>query len=161
MTLDHLIFSLSLLRFQIQFPLPFHPFSIFTCLYKIQLPAFLLDSVLSNMADNSKPSFDRNNNDGEEASPLLNKNLEEQNDKKPTKVSPDAKTATASPGSASPEYGWAVNGLPLSHGSVVGEPMGRNQWDSSLFACLGRNDEFCSSDLEVCKSLILFVMLVF
>jgi len=102
------------------------------------------------MADNSNPSFDRDNNDGEEASPLLNKNLEEQNDKKPTKVSPDAKTATASPGSASPEYGWAVNGLPLSHGSVVGEPMGRNQWDSSLFACLGRNDEFCSSDLEVC-----------
>lgn len=113
------------------------------------------------MADNSNPSFDRDNNDGEEASPLLNKNLEEQNDKKPTKVSPDAKTATASPGSASLEYGWAVNGLPLSHGSVVGEPMGRNQWDSSLFACLGRNDEFCSSDLEVCKSLILFVMLVF
>ncbi|KAL9399148.1 hypothetical protein Peur_008109 [Populus x canadensis] len=102
------------------------------------------------MADNSNPSFDRNNNDGEEASPLLNKNLEEQNDKKPTKVSPDAKTATASPGSALPEYGWAVNGLPLSHGNVVGEPMGRNQWDSSLFACLGRNDEFCSSDLEVC-----------
>ncbi|KAJ6913732.1 hypothetical protein NC651_016079 [Populus alba x Populus x berolinensis] len=71
------------------------------------------------MADNSNPSFDRDNNDGEEASPLLNKNLEEQNDKKPTKVSPDAKTATAFPGSASPEYGWAVNGQPLSHGSVV------------------------------------------
>ena len=28
--------------------------------------------------------------------------------------------------------------------------MGRTQWDSSLCACLGRNDEFCSSDLEVC-----------
>ncbi|KAI3474010.1 hypothetical protein Pfo_028798 [Paulownia fortunei] len=28
--------------------------------------------------------------------------------------------------------------------------MERSQWDSSIFSCLGRNDEFCSSDLEVC-----------
>lgn len=34
--------------------------------------------------------------------------------------------------------------------SVVGEPLRREQWDSGLFSCLGRNDEFCSSDLEVC-----------
>ncbi|CAK7342982.1 unnamed protein product [Dovyalis caffra] len=103
------------------------------------------------MADNNNiPIFNSNNNDHEEASPLLNNKLDEQNDKKPTKVSPDAKTATATPGSAVPEYGWTVNGLPLSHGSVLGEPMGRTPWDSSLLACLGRNDEFCSSDLEVC-----------
>ncbi|KAL7208466.1 hypothetical protein ACSBR1_030251 [Camellia fascicularis] len=31
----------------------------------------------------------------------------------------------------------------------MGEPLLRAQWDSNLFACLGRNDEFCSSDLEV------------
>ncbi|KAF2312041.1 hypothetical protein GH714_027850 [Hevea brasiliensis] len=48
-----------------------------------------------------------------------------------------------------PECGWTANGLPLNHASVVGQPMGRAQWDSSVFACLGRNDEFCSSDLEV------------
>ncbi|XP_042504657.1 cell number regulator 8-like [Macadamia integrifolia] len=46
--------------------------------------------------------------------------------------------------------GWTADGLPLGHGSVVGEPVARARWDSSLFACLGRNDEFCSSDLEVC-----------
>ncbi|ESR42071.1 cell number regulator 8 [Citrus sinensis] len=51
---------------------------------------------------------------------------------------------------ASAGYDWTANGLPLGHGSVMGEPMGRSLWDSSLFACLGRNDEFCSSDLEVC-----------
>ncbi|KAF8042569.1 hypothetical protein BT93_A1029 [Corymbia citriodora subsp. variegata] len=47
-------------------------------------------------------------------------------------------------------FGWTANGLPLGHGSVMGEPMERNRWNSGLFACLGRNDEFCSSDLEVC-----------
>lgn len=46
---------------------------------------------------------------------------------------------------------WTADGVPLGHGgSVIGEPISRNQWDSSLFSCLGRNDEFCSSDLEVC-----------
>ncbi|KAL2478947.1 uncharacterized protein Fot_47961 [Forsythia ovata] len=36
--------------------------------------------------------------------------------------------------------------LPLS---VMGEPMvHRAQWDSSICACLGRNNDFCSSDLE-------------
>ena len=99
------------------------------------------------MTDNNNPSF--NSYDREESSPLLKKNLED-NDK----VSSDAKIDTATPGSAGPEYGCTVNGLPLTHGSVMGEPMGRTQWDSSLFACLGRNDDFCSSDLEVCKSLI-------
>ncbi|KAF6134680.1 hypothetical protein GIB67_002081 [Kingdonia uniflora] len=45
--------------------------------------------------------------------------------------------------------GWTADGLPLGHGSVVGEPVGRVQWNSSILACLGRNDEFCSSDVEV------------
>ncbi|CAI9098056.1 OLC1v1034616C2 [Oldenlandia corymbosa var. corymbosa] len=47
---------------------------------------------------------------------------------------------------------WTAEGLPLAHGSVVGEPiMGRRTpWNSSLCACLGQNDDFCSSDLEVC-----------
>ncbi|KAI7980308.1 Cell number regulator 8 [Camellia lanceoleosa] len=45
---------------------------------------------------------------------------------------------------------WTADGLPLGHGNVMGESLHQAQWDSSLFACLGRNDEFCSSDLEVC-----------
>lgn len=50
------------------------------------------------------------------------------------------------------QIGWTADGLPLGHASVVGEPMrDRAYWDSSLCACLGRNDEFCSSDLEVCE----------
>ncbi|XP_077214957.1 cell number regulator 8-like [Tasmannia lanceolata] len=48
------------------------------------------------------------------------------------------------------ELGWTADGLPLGQGSVIGEPIARSQWNSSIFACLGRNDEFCSSDLEVC-----------
>ncbi|XP_071698239.1 cell number regulator 8-like [Rutidosis leptorrhynchoides] len=49
-------------------------------------------------------------------------------------------------------YGWTADGLPLTNGggNVMGEPLPRAHWDSGLFACLGRNDEFCSSDLEVC-----------
>lgn len=47
---------------------------------------------------------------------------------------------------------WTAEGTPLGIGSVVGEPIRRSQWDSSLFACLGRNDDFCSSDIEVCES---------
>ncbi|XP_020578201.1 cell number regulator 8 [Phalaenopsis equestris] len=47
---------------------------------------------------------------------------------------------------------WTAEGVPLvfAHGSIVGEPLVRDQWDSGLFSCLGRNDEFCSTDLEVC-----------
>lgn len=49
-------------------------------------------------------------------------------------------------------YGWTANGLPFVNGGVnlMGEPLPRGQWDSGLYACLGRNDEFCSIDLEVC-----------
>ncbi|KAJ9184267.1 hypothetical protein P3X46_004011 [Hevea brasiliensis] len=94
----------------------------------------------------------------EESSPLLSKNLQE-HDEEPTKISdtkvaapPMEKEKSAALELDRPECGWTANGLPLNHASVVGQPMGRAQWDSSVFACLGRNDEFCSSDLEVCKS---------
>lgn len=95
----------------------------------------------------------KDNNGHEESNPLLDNQVEgaEENNNnagKPEKASPAAK-------SPAPEHvncGWTADGLPLGHGSVVGEPIRRSQWDSSLFACLGRNDEFCSSDLEVCKS---------
>ncbi|KAM7526234.1 hypothetical protein LguiA_016136 [Lonicera macranthoides] len=96
----------------------------------------------------------------EESSPLLS-NVDDE--KKAANNKPIIPTATtASPPAAeavkqSPpsfpagvHYGWTADGLPMPQGSVMGEPMRRSQWDSSLFACLGRNDDFCSSDLEVC-----------
>ncbi|KAJ9694503.1 hypothetical protein PVL29_010137 [Vitis rotundifolia] len=91
-------------------------------------------------------------NDPEESSPLLTKQVNA-DDKKPNPTETFAQTlppTKPSPPVCASSFGWTADGLPLGHGSVVGEPMGRTQWDSSLFACLGRNDEFCSSDLEVC-----------
>lgn len=79
-----------------------------------------------------------NNKGSKESSPLLSKQVGVKEDEK--------KKLTAF------GIGWTANGLPLVHGSVVGEPMGRSPWDSSLFDCLGRND-FSSTDIEVCKSL--------
>ncbi|GMP43186.1 hypothetical protein CsSME_00012648 [Camellia sinensis var. sinensis] len=64
---------------------------------------------------------------------------------------PTAAAKKHSPPAASGNPYWTADGLPLGHDSVIGEPLRRAQWDSSLFACLGRNDEFCSSDLEVCE----------
>jgi len=86
----------------------------------------------------------------EESSPLLkNPDLQEK-----SSVPEPTKAAMAPPPSFAvskvPAADWTAEGLPLSNGSVVGEPVRREQWDSSIFACLGRNDEFCSSDLEVC-----------
>jgi hypothetical protein len=111
-----------------------------------------------------------NNDNHEESNPLLGKQFEEEQQqedaKKPSKlveadakpktdkVSPVAKAPSPGPGNVV-GYSWTADGLPLGHGSVVGEPMGRTHWNSGLCACLGRNDEFCSSDLEVCKSLSL------
>ncbi|ONI03127.1 hypothetical protein PRUPE_6G240600 [Prunus persica] len=100
----------------------------------------------------------RESNVQEESNPLLSQQFEEpQKDaEKPAKASPE----TQSPEKSQAEMGhvngggngcgWTADGLPLGHGSVMGEPMGRAQWDSGLLACLGRNDDFCSSDLEVC-----------
>ncbi|XP_048321776.2 cell number regulator 8 [Ziziphus jujuba] len=100
-------------------------------------------------------SLTDNNNNQEESSPLLEKQVEraESNVAKPVKAFPDTQAPVKSP---APEhngaaiYGWTADGLPLVHGSVVGEPIQRTQWNSALCACLGRNDHFCSSDLEVC-----------
>ncbi|XP_031486821.1 cell number regulator 8-like [Nymphaea colorata] len=77
---------------------------------------------------------------GEEDNPLLNVWKGEKEKVGGTKEEEEVETSV----------GWTADGLPLGHASVVGEPVARSQWNSSLFACLGRNDEFCSSDLEVC-----------
>lgn len=121
------------------------------------------------MANNhNKHSNDTGNGSDSESSPLLtNRHVAaEAEDEKKSNV--DGKTdgvkvppAEKSQAPASGAYDWTANGLPLGHGSVMGEPMGRSQWDSSLFACLGRNDEFCSSDLEVCESFIIIIFFNF
>ncbi|XVF55440.1 hypothetical protein PTKIN_Ptkin06aG0036000 [Pterospermum kingtungense] len=90
----------------------------------------------------------------EVSNPLLSEQVVEEDEKKTlnsTNSKEDATEVAPSPDvCAGAPFGWTANGLPLGHGSVVGEPMGRSQWDSSLLACLGRNDEFCGSDIEVC-----------
>ncbi|KAF3442866.1 hypothetical protein FNV43_RR16784 [Rhamnella rubrinervis] len=94
-------------------------------------------------------------NSHEESSPLLSKQVDgvEKKAEKPVTGYPKTQAPVKSP---APEHnvagvcGWTVDGLPLGHGSVVGEPISRTQWNSGICACLGRNDEFCSSDIEVC-----------
>lgn len=46
-----------------------------------------------------------------------------------------------------------VDGVPVGPDDVVGAPVARTPWSSGLLGCLGHNDEFLSSDLEVCKFL--------
>ncbi|KAD0851875.1 hypothetical protein E3N88_43622 [Mikania micrantha] len=89
----------------------------------------------------------------------------DENDKKstPKTLIPNSPTAemkespppVIAPGFLHPHqavYGWTADGLPLANAgaNVIGEPLPRAQWNSGLFACLGHNDGFCSSDLEVC-----------
>lgn len=91
-------------------------------------------------------------NHEEEARPLLSGTPAVADEKLPKPTPPVAASAPLVKANPAP---WTADGLPVSHGSVIGEPAARAQWDSSLFACLGRNDEFCSSDLEVCTFSIL------
>ncbi|KAG8053410.1 hypothetical protein GUJ93_ZPchr0001g30832 [Zizania palustris] len=46
-----------------------------------------------------------------------------------------------------------ADGVPVVMGEPLASPAGgvpRESWNSGVLSCLGRNDEFCSSDLEVC-----------
>lgn len=103
----------------------------------------------------------------EESSPLLDKKVAADDAEKPRQAAA-VDDGAKKPGQVTAAHGpllvpivvggggegrWTADGLPLAHGSVMGEPMERALWNSSLFACLGRNDEFCSSDVEVCESL--------
>lgn len=125
---------------------------------------FLISHFLS--APRSTMASNRESNVQEESSPLLSSHQQfeepQKEAEKPAKAAPATQPDEKSPvqmgqvNGGGNGCGWTADGLPLTHGSVVGEPMGRNPWDSDLLACLGRNDEFCSSDLEVCKFSFLF-----
>ena len=110
---------------------------------------------------NPMANHDDKNDKHEESSPLLGNQLGEEDAKKAGKPT-DAKSEVTVEKAPAPvpvnfgRCGWPADGLPLGHGSVVGEPMGRTHWDSSLFACFGSSDAFCSSDLEVCESFRFF-----
>lgn len=87
----------------------------------------------------------------EESSPLLlNEGTGHEKTKPATKSAEDLPPEKFTLPEDGHSLGWTADGLPLGHATVVGEPLGRTQWNSGLFSCLGRNDEFCSSDLEVC-----------
>jgi hypothetical protein len=129
-------------------------------------PFFVSTPILRafQFTQNPMANHDDKNDNHDESSPLLGKQVGEEDAKKagkPTDAKADTATVTVDKAPAPAPgnfggYGWTADGLPLGHGSVVGEPMGRAHWDSSLFACLGRTDEFCSSDLEVCESFWFF-----
>lgn len=69
--------------------------------------------------------------DHEEASPLLAPSADE---KLPTEATKGC-----------------ADGVPVVMGEPVSGPaVPRESWDSGILSCLGRNDDFCSSDLEVC-----------
>lgn len=99
----------------------------------------------------------------EESSPFLpsQKSEANNNEMKPTKPSSSisgkipAPSEPVKPASSAVPMGWTADGLPMGHGvgtAVVGEPiMRRAQWESSLCSCFGKNDEFVSSDFEVCE----------
>lgn len=105
----------------------------------------------------------------EESSPFLPSQKSGTNDEmKPTKPSssnsgkipaPSAAAEPVKPASSAVSMGWTAEGLPMGHSvgtAVVGEPiMRRAQWESSLCSCFGKNDEFASSDFEVCEFSIL------
>lgn len=91
------------------------------------------------MADDNKKL-----NHDEEANPLLHHHHHHQ--QQPPK-------AAEQPTQEELFHLWTADGVPIAHGSVMGQPIPRSPWNSSVCACLGQSDHFCSSDLEVCKSL--------
>lgn len=80
------------------------------------------------------------------------------NQKEAEPLLPPGPDAAPKPGERSPPASVkrparrATNESPIGRGSFVGEPVAHNQWSTGLFYCLGGNDEFWSSDMEVCAS---------
>ncbi|CAN4109626.1 unnamed protein product [Withania somnifera] len=98
----------------------------------------------------------------EESSPFLSNQNNEIKPNKPSSSSsiagknpaPSAELEQVKPASTAVPMGWKADGLPMGHSvgpAVVGEPiMRRAQWETALCSCFGNNDEFVSSDFEVC-----------
>lgn len=76
--------------------------------------------------------------------------VETKNERK-SSTSATAKNVGAPPPAVS--TGWTADGLPVGDLTVQ-----RSQWESGIFSCLGKNDEFYSSDLEVCEFFICFIL---
>ena len=76
---------------------------------------------------------DDNHGHEEEASPLL---------------APPPADEKQTPPTQYPAKGCA-NGVPVVMGEPVAAPPWES-WDTGVLSCLGRNDDFCSSDIEVC-----------
>jgi len=62
---------------------------------------------------------------------------------------PDTKNAPAQEEEAEKREALVAEGVPL-HSPPAGLAASPSPWSTGLFACLGSNDEFWSSDLEVC-----------
>ncbi|XP_060176897.1 cell number regulator 8-like [Lycium barbarum] len=92
----------------------------------------------------------------EESSPFLpSQKSDPNNEMKPIKPSSSSIAGPVKPNTSSAvPMGWTADGLPMGHSggpTVVGEPIvHRAQWESGLCSCFGKNDEFVSSDFEVC-----------
>jgi hypothetical protein len=84
-----------------------------------------------------------NSNHEEESSPLIPAAAAAADEKPPQAPAPAPEAAKC-----------YADGVPV----VMGEPVSahafgglpRESWNSGILSCLGRNDEFCSSDVEVC-----------
>jgi hypothetical protein len=83
-----------------------------------------------------------NNNHEEESSPLIPAAAATPADEKPPQApAPEAAKCYA-------DGVPVVMGEPVSAHAFGGVP--RESWNSGILSCFGRNDEFCSSDVEVC-----------
>ncbi|KAG9138935.1 hypothetical protein Leryth_007558 [Lithospermum erythrorhizon] len=88
----------------------------------------------------------------DESNPLL-PNQETQNfDEKSENKALTNEKSLKNEASEAVSMGWTAEGLPMPMGPTRNTMMMmmRSNWDTGLCACLGRTDEFFSSDLEVC-----------
>ncbi|KAL2899705.1 Cell number regulator 8, partial [Bienertia sinuspersici] len=95
--------------------------------------------------EESNPLLGTDENNDNELKPINSKNDDESKSQPPSLPPKQPPVPTVAQPQVAETYGWAADGLPM-----MGQPMmGRQPWSSGLSSCLGRNDDFCSSDLEV------------
>lgn len=74
-----------------------------------------------------------------------------------TKHEGKSSTSAAAKIVGAPAAGWSGHGgLEVGGGRVQ-----RNEWESGIFGCFGKNDDFYSSDLEVCETFISLFYFIF